>query len=636
MTDSSQPHPILQIGRRITCLPIIHGSGDCAVEIRRVMLTQSFDCVAVPLPPSFQSSVECAISHLPIPTMVVQRGLPTYARDWTPDADNRRPDDDEAVLSFVPIDPCQGVIAALRIAMGERLPRAFIDLETNDFVSYALTLPDPYALKKVSLAAFGAATLPSLPRLPEGQPQARVAWMAQRLKALEQRYQTILFICSLTDWPWIREAYLESVATEAENETVGDKTIYQVATDTLIFMMGELPFITGRYETARRELDDDENLTIDGVKQLLLAARDSYRADFRNRARKITPLLVSNCLKYIRNLSLLDRRLSPDLYSLVLAAKQVVGDGYALHVAEQAREYPFKDNIFDDAVSRDYLTLGIDRARVRDGDEFGIVSRLPGHPVTWRSCELHRRPDQSDQKKWRMKWNPYGQCSWPPEDDVIENFRLHVADRAQAIMGADLAKTEKFTTSIQDGLDIRETLRNWHTNDLYVKVLPPARGNLDAVVMLFDSPADPREYPWRSTWFAEHKNESTLGFFATNFQDQMVGPGIALSIYGGALFLFPPVAIADIWTDRRLDFTETLEQRVLAAACLHSQSSQIALLAPLPPGPGWRRLAKRFRKKWIHVPLGSFSDETIQQLRMVHVLNGKDVRSFAAEFIRKS
>ena len=169
-----------------------------------------------------------------------------------------------------------------------------------------------------------------------------------------------------------------------------------------------------------------------------------------------------------------------------------------------------------------------------------------------------------------------------------------------------------------------------------MKVLPPSRGKLDAVVMLFDSPADPRDYPWRTTWFAEHQNESTLAFFATDFSDELVGPGIGLATYGGAMFLFPPVSIPDVWIDPRLDFTETLEERLLAAACIHSGSPTIALLSAYPPGAAWRRLAKKFSKKWIHVPLAQFSDATVQQLRMVHVLNGHQIRSYASHFIRKA
>ena len=96
-------------------------------------------------------------------------------------------------------------------------------------------------------------------------------------------------------------------------------------------------------------------------------------------------------------------------------------------------------------------------------------------------------------------------------------------------MGADLARTEKFTTSVKDGIDIRETLRHWYDGDIYVKVIPPCRGDLDCAVMLFDYPADPRDYPWRTTWFAEHAGESTLAFFATDYQQEMVGPGIGLA-----------------------------------------------------------------------------------------------------------
>ena len=225
---------------------------------------------------------------------------------------------------------------------------------------------------------------------------------------------------------------------------------------------------------------------------------------------------------------------------------------------------------------------------------------------------------------------------YPPEDKAIEDFRSHVFDRAKAVMGADLARTEKFTTSIMDGIDVRDTLRHWYDDDIYVKVLPPNRGRLDCAVMLFDSPADPRDYPWRTTWFAGHQDESTLAFFATDFRHELVGPGIGMGTYGGALFLFPPIAIPDIWRDRRLNFTETLEERLLAAACLHSSCPQIVLLSHLPPGPGWRRLAKRFRKAWVHVPLSQFGDATIQQLRIMHVLNGKQVRSYADRFIRKS
>jgi hypothetical protein len=412
---------------------------------------------------------------------------------------------------------------------------------------------------------------------------------------------------------------------------VEETTLYQPDERTLLFMLGELPFITGLYERARSELEDDENLSIDGVKELLITARQRYKRDLARRARKITPQILRQCLKYIRNLTLFERRFTPDLYSIVTAAKQTAGDQFALQVAETAREYPYSGPLGLPAIK-----LGIGRGRLPNGETVRLISRLPGPPLIWRGLQLQRRPDRRERDEWRMRWNPFSQCSWPPEDQLIEDFRAHAFDRARAVMGADLARTEPFTTSILDGIDIRDTLRHWYEEKIYVKVLPPSRGKLDCVVMLFDSPADPRDYPWRTTWYAEHENESTLAFFATDFSKELVGPGIALATYGGCLFLFPPVHIPDIWRDRALDFAETLEERLLAAACAFSACPHIALMSSAPPGAGWRRLAKRYGKKWVHLPLSQFSDATIQQLRMVHVLNGREVRSYAADFIRKA
>jgi hypothetical protein len=541
------------------------------------------------------------------------------------------------------------VVAALRIAQQEHIPRAFIDLEVERFEPVGVVLPDPYALKRLPVETFAAAVLPTLPRLPAGQPQQRVEAMARRLRDLEDRFKSVLYVCSIADWRWVREAYATTVGrtsksadTDASADTVGlgsplrdadvEQTgIFRVEPHTLLFLLGELPFITGLHERARFELDDDENLSIDGVKELLLSARERYEVDLKSRARRITPHLLSTYLKYVRNLSLVERRMTPDLYTLIVAAQQMAGDQFAIHVAETARAYPY-----DEWLPYPELKMSIGRGQLPDGDVARLKNRLPGHPVVWRTCELKRRPPRIDQLQWAMRWNPFRQCSWPPEDLAIERFRTHVKDHALSLLGQDLARSEKFSTSLKDGLDIRETLRNWHTGDLYVKIFPPNRGSLDCVIMLFDSPADPRDYPWRITWHAEAHDESTLSFFATDFQKETIGPGIALATYGGAMFLFPPREVSDVWRDRQFDFTDTLEERLLAAACVYSQERHVALLSHAPAGPGWRRLARKYGKKLIHVPLAHFSQETVQQLRMFHVLNGQEVRSYAEHFIRRA
>ena len=598
------------------------------------MLANDFDCVAVPLPESFQTSVEKSILTLPTPTAVLQENYASAApAEWSPDSDGDDDDFDSSYstsVSYVPIDPCQPVIAAIRTALGDHLPVKFIDLETSEFKPHSRILPDGYALKRLSLEKFAAAVTPFLEAPDDPQWRDRIDHMAWHLRELSVDYKNILFVVSVLDWPWVRKAFQSKTLTLPESQPVNDANAYRVREDSYYFLLGEIPMITGMYEQARSELGDDANLSIDGVKELLLAARDRYMDEYKNRARKITPHLLRQCLKYIRNLTLIDNRFSPQLTTIVTAAQQVAGDGFALSVLETAKLYPYETPL-----DLPEIGLSIDWVCMPDEDLLEPHNRLPGPPVVMSEIKLVPKPDEQQQQDWQQKWNPYSQCSWPPEDNIIESFRQSVFDRAKEVMGADLAQTEKFTTSIKDGIDIRDTVRHWYDGDIYVKVLPPNKGRMDCAVMLFDSPADPREYTWRTTWFAEHKNESTLAFFATDFSQQPVGPGICLANYGGAMFLYPPVPIPDIWQDPRLEFATTLEEQIIGAACLHSQCPHIAVLSAGAPGFAWRQIAKRFKKKLVHLPLSRFSDSTVQQLRMVHVLNNKEVRSYASDFIRK-
>ncbi|MDA1229836.1 MAG: hypothetical protein O2856_03595, partial [Planctomycetota bacterium] len=82
-------------------------------------------------------------------------------------------------------------------------------------------------------------------------------------------------------------------------------------------------------------------------------------------------------------------------------------------------------------------------------------------------------------------------------------------------------------------------------------------------------------------------------------------------------------------------FVDTLEERLLAAGLHYSTERHIALMSHKPPGAGWRRLAGKYKKKIVHVPLSRFGAATIDKLRMFHVLNSHQVRSFAEHFIRK-
>lgn len=638
MTDLSDA--ILRLSPRIQVLPILHGSGDLAQEVRETLISRPIDCLAVPLPPSVEAALERAVEALPRIHLVV---LPEPDRNETP------------TVSFVPVDPCQAVIMGIRVAMGEGIARAYIDRDVTAFEPTPFTAPDPYALKRISLAAYAAALVPSLPApTPDSQRRLRIDWMAFRLHELELDYASILCLCHVADWPWLREAYRERSPYVAPEPIAQRPSAAPVSPSTLYFALGELPFLTELYERRRAEVRSDRHLSVDGIKELLLSARnrwaDRRTAENRSIANWVTPHLLQRYLQYVRNLALLDRRLTPDLYTLVLAAKQMAGDDFAITLLETARSYAFQEDA--EAWAGPSLSVGVGNLELPDGQVAAAKNRLQGPALAWRSLSLRPAPEPITSRRWALQWNPFRQCSWPPEDNRIESFTQHVREQARAILGADLARVEKFTSSIKDGVDVRETLRHWHRArrhpdhridrpaskprmDIYVKDIPPARGQVDVVMFLFDTPADPARYSWQATWYAEHQEESTLCFYASPFQERMVGPGIAQSCYGGALFLFPPRPIPNIWQDLRLNFARTLEERLIAAGALHSQEPHIVLVTPVPPLARWRRIARSFNRRLVPIPLSRFSGQTVDRLRRFHVLNGHDIRSYATKFIRE-
>jgi hypothetical protein len=603
---------IFELSEKVQLLPVIHGSGNFSREVRQRILSSGCDCLAVCLPPEFQSTIEEGLQKLPYISVSAL-------------------EESEGTLSYVPIDPVQPVIMALRIAQQEGISRKFIDLSVPQYETRHMDFPDSLALQGLSLEKFSVALLPFIKRPPaDSQHDQRARWMAYQLHQLEMDYSKVVLVCSVLDWPWIKQAYDERSQYPKPNPPDGHPALYGLEPNTLFFALSEFPYITYLYEKNRQELKSDRGVAIDGVKEIMLKARENFLAKHKIRYHNLTSQTFQVYLQYVRNLTLMERRLTPDLYTLVVSAKQVGGDAYAIAFMEAARDYPFQK----EETGMDTLALGIDKAVLDEDHVINMRNRLSETQFEWRSLDLKPNPEQFKQDQWKYTWNPYGQCSWPPEDEKIESLNTHVREQTKLLLSNDLARTEKFTSSVKDGIDIRDTLRNWHTGDIYVKEIPPSRGTIEVVVMLFEMEPQPDRYTWRQTWFAEHKEESTLCFFATNYMDNMIGPGIGQATYGGCMMIFPPRPIINIWEDPRLLMGDTLEEKLLEAAFLHSKEKHITVVSPGAPKASWRRMARQYKKRIIHIPLKRFSVQTIEKVRQFHVLNGKHIRSFATRFIQ--
>ena len=604
---------IFNLSKKIRFLPVIHGSTNFTRVIKDRLLSSLTDCVAVALPQEFKPTIDKGIDQLPSISLIIQK-------------------ESTGSFNYVPIDPCQPVIMGLRIAAQENIPTKYIDLSCDSYVPRKVNFPDTYALRNLSYEKFCASILLTIkPPTIGSLHDKRVRWMAFQLHQLEMDFKNITLICSILDWPWIKEAYNERKNYEQSSTKLENPEIYNVEKETLFFALSEFPFITYLQEKYSQEIKSDKEISIDGIKEILLRARNIFIEKNKTKYHNLNSQTFQIYLQYVRNLSIMEDRLTPDLYTLITTAKQIGGDSFAIALLEAAREYPYEKN---KTSSCQTVSLGIDKAVINKGTPIILKNRLSEIQVEWRGINLKPDPKKRHTAKWKHDWDPFGQCSWPPEDDQIESFNTHVREQTKLLLNNDLARSEKFTSSIKDGVDMRETLRHWHKGDLYVKEIPPSRGHIEIVVFIFDGNPDPNNYQWRQTWYAEHNEESTLCFFATNYANDIIGPGLGRATYGGCMMIYPPRPIPDIWRDPRINIAQTLEEKILEAAFFHSQEKYVTVVAPCQPKLNWRKISRNYKKNIIHLPLKRFSNQTIEKIRRFHVLNGKQVRSFAKNFIQ--
>lgn len=114
----------------------------------------------------------------------------------------------------------------------------------------------------------------------------------------------------------------------------------------------------------------------------------------------------------------------------------------------------------------------------------------------------------------------------------------------------------------------------------------------------------------------------------------MIGPGIAEANYGGLSLLFPPQPTPDPFRDPSLlSQCDSLSEVLVANALRFSKEKNICIASPTAPNLRMKKWAQKYGKKIIHLPFSKFSLETLEKLRKFHILNGKDIRSYAKRFI---
>jgi hypothetical protein len=597
---------------RFTYLPVVPGRLEFAVEVRRRILSERPDVVALELPETLEDVYLDAVRRLPQISVIFYEDTTVRGRQGA--------EGDESV--YVPVEPADPFVEAIRSGQEIGARVVFADPDAAERPHLPDTYPDSYALNSIAHRQYVEAyRLYPAPRTAEIEQFAQA--MAWKLQGSDPGAR-VMVVISLNLLDPVLDA-MESPQSEPVRHRREELHLVNPHPDCLGEITSEYPLLQERYERFRETMTDTGQ--VDKRRVQIALFREAEQSYELNTGEKVHSWQRRFLASYSRNLAVMSRDLTAALFDLTIAARSIVDENYAWDVWETASRYGPQQTVSDIQtvnISGDEIWLNTRRIHLR--------RRLPSTKRRMGQLGLKPRKKEKIPGEWASELNGSNICSYPPEDIVIENFGRFLKKKGESVLSEEHTTVEPFTSSLMDGVDLRETIRNWHEGKIFVRNIRKVYGEVGSVVVIFDEDRDGR-YNYLTTWLGEHQNESDMAFYSTAPFDHLIGPGIGRAEYGGFLMSLPARRMYDVWADPDYDFAETKAERLLLAGLDYSIQKYVVYVAAKPPRTVFRNVAARFGRTIVYVPIGQLSPVTMKKIRVVHVLDGYDKRATAKDVI---
>lgn len=637
------------LGGEVFALPVLHGKIEFAQMARAAFDRVSPTRIALELPDTLGAAYLRAAARLPKITIL------TYETE-----------DEPAYLIVEPADP---FAEAARHALAAGLPVDFVDVDVDEPPAVFDYAPDAYAMLKVGMEAFVRLMLERRPG-PEGSDLLRERGMAANLARLAVRGERVLFLAGLHHFERVGRFLPGPHAEVLRRVRPRSPALFHLSPESMGEALSEIPFVQAVYDRlreggptepvpsgasmrrkvgplelfTRRSPPDPELALNEAVTRA--ASRNGANAAHFDRLRAHFHLLTEagrhysqetgerfegwqrrTLLKFLRNWALIEGRVLPDLFQLVEAAKGVVDSNYAYAVWRLATHYPAQGGEPElpiATITADMLGFSTRRVRMRRR-----VVRPKARPV-----RVGRgRAKGIDPSRWIDGFTGAGVCSYPPEDVAVESFGKWLKGKAKSLVSEEAARSEPFRGALLDGIDLRETIRHLPSGEIYVRKFGKVAGGMGSVVVIFDEDRELERHPYRMTWLGEHDQESDMAFYSTEPLGNVVGPGICRVEYGGFLLSFPPRRLYDVWSDPDYAWARAPADLLLAAAIDYSQEVNVVYCAAKPPRAAMRQYAARLGRRIVFVPSSTLGPRALGKMRVMHLLDGKELRGIAGDYV---
>ncbi len=623
----------------IRYLPVVPWRLEFARQVREQILADKPQYIAVDLPVTLEASYKQAVARLPELSVIIY-------------------DDEEADRAvYEPVEPADPFVEALRTAEEIDAKTVFLDPDVAERSAVPDSYPDTYAVERIGVAEY-IASYRKTARSRGGDVTIQAEALASQLQTLDPEAEiTVVVPLKLLD-PLLKAMERPQVRPMRKVKRKGVRLL-NLHPECLAEVLTEIPFLQGVYEARRHgappplekpriETKEYRGFAligappedpkkgavargsqdpIDRQRLHLQLFRETERVYEKNTGESVSSWQRHLWSRYSRNLAMTQGQLLGGLFDLTIATRSVIDDNMAWEMWEMAGAYPHQKTDTDlMTVKLTGEQMWLDTRRIR------IRRRLPRHKARMRPTGLKGHKGEKMPGEWRKQWTGFSICSYPPEDLVIENYGEFLKKKGKSILSEERSHTEPFTTSLLDGVDLRETLRNWHDKRIYVRSQQRVSGEVGAMVLIFDEDRDDR-YSYCLTWLGEHQNESDMAFYATDPFENIVGPGIGRAEYGGLLLSLPSGRMMDVWNDPDYMFAESKPERLLLASLDYSLEKLIVYVAAKPPRSIFRGIAARMGLKIIYIPIGQLSPVALKKVRVMHVLDGHDKREVAKDYV---
>lgn len=636
-------------------LPVLHHSYEFAIAAGEAFREMQPCGVGLEYPFALQDLIVKGINRLP------RISLLTYG---------------ERIRRYIRIEPVDAFVEAARLAISNNIPLRCLDLALEDYPDILEAFPDSYAVHRIGHKAYCEMVLLNRPGIPLELDEVRERAMAfhlqswaEKLKLAKNRKvkRPILVLCGLSHVEGLKKQL--SIKQAQPFETRPRAKLFHLSSNSLGEIMGQFPFLSAVYEL-RRSIDKvaesaqqsenevtpsapDNGLQLVGGNkprdfpqfvthshqmtanslpsndrnelqmQFVQWSRSHYEQEAGDSLSPHQMLLLQN---FVRKYASIKNLLLPDFYELLIAGRNCINSHFCFRMWELGTAYPWQPGASE-----------IEVIELRADDLFPFVNRVrmnpfpPLRPRTPLPRFLRRKDKQRVPNKEDLQFSPFGICSYQPEDLTIEDYGNYLRTKGKNMLSEERKRIRPFETSLLDGIDLRETIRNFHTGKIFVKECMTVKGEVDSLVVIFDE--DSKNYPFAMTWIGEHHQESDMAFYSTDPDQKTVGPGIRKGIYGGFLMTMPPGRLHDIFHDPAYHFAANHAERLLLAGIDYGIEKFVIYASQKPPRPFFQTIAGRYGKRILYIPLAQLSPVMLQKIRGFHVLSSKSVRDYAKDYI---